>query len=150
MQTINKKARLLMTTCACAAMIACVPVKQDVKEELPKLIKGPEEAPTRTITNFSQALRCMDDLREANVDILTFGQYLQPTAHHYPIDRFWSGESVPFLAYAVGQPANDAGLWRLADIANHAAAPQRGQRAVRGDGRQRVVAGRPQRAFAEV
>ena len=26
----------------------------------------------------------MDDLRAANVDIVTFGQYLQPTAHHYP------------------------------------------------------------------
>ncbi len=29
----------------------------------------------------------MDDLRAAGVDILTFGQYLQPTANHYPIDR---------------------------------------------------------------
>ena len=34
--------------------------------------------------------QCMDDLREANVDILTFGQYLQPTANHYPIDRYVS------------------------------------------------------------
>ena len=31
---------------------------------------------------------CMDDLRAAQVDILTFGQYLQPTANHYPIDRY--------------------------------------------------------------
>ncbi|MCB1701243.1 MAG: lipoyl synthase, partial [Halioglobus sp.] len=30
----------------------------------------------------------MDDLRAAGVDILTFGQYLQPTANHYPIDRW--------------------------------------------------------------
>ncbi len=30
----------------------------------------------------------MDDLRAAGVDILTFGQYLQPTANHYPIDRY--------------------------------------------------------------
>ena len=28
------------------------------------------------------------DLRSAGVDILTFGQYLQPTAHHYPIARW--------------------------------------------------------------
>ena len=34
----------------------------------------------------------MDDLRTANVDILTFGQYLQPTAHHYPIDRYVTPE----------------------------------------------------------
>jgi len=32
----------------------------------------------------------MDDLRAANVDILTLGQYLQPTANHYPIDRYVS------------------------------------------------------------
>ena len=30
----------------------------------------------------------MDDLRAAGVDILTFGQYLQPTANHYPIQRY--------------------------------------------------------------
>jgi lipoic acid synthetase len=34
--------------------------------------------------------QCMDDLREANVDILTLGQYLQPTANHYPIVRYVS------------------------------------------------------------
>ena len=33
---------------------------------------------------------CMDDLRAARVDILTFGQYLQPTANHYPIERYVS------------------------------------------------------------
>lgn len=35
-----------------------------------------------------EILECMDDLRAAQVDILTFGQYLQPTANHYPIDRY--------------------------------------------------------------
>ncbi|QFT75300.1 lipoyl synthase [Ruegeria sp. THAF33] len=34
----------------------------------------------------------MDDLRAANVDFLTVGQYLQPTPKHHPIDRFWSPE----------------------------------------------------------
>ena len=34
----------------------------------------------------------MDDLRAAKVDILTFGQYLQPTAHHHPIDRYVTPE----------------------------------------------------------
>ena len=31
---------------------------------------------------------CMDDLRAAAVDILTLGQYLQPTAHHLPVARY--------------------------------------------------------------
>ena len=30
----------------------------------------------------------MDDLRSAEVDFLTIGQYLQPTLKHHPIDRF--------------------------------------------------------------
>lgn len=46
----------------CTSVIGCTPVKEDVKEELPKLLKGPAEAPRRTITNFSNALRCMDAL----------------------------------------------------------------------------------------
>jgi len=37
-----------------------------------------------------EILQCMDDLRAANVDILTLGQYLQPTANHCPIDRYVS------------------------------------------------------------
>lgn len=32
----------------------------------------------------------MDDLRVAQVDFLTIGQYLQPTPKHHPIDRFWT------------------------------------------------------------
>lgn len=47
---------------ACVTIVGCAPVKEDVKEELPKLIKGPAEAPRRTITNFSYALRCMDKM----------------------------------------------------------------------------------------
>jgi lipoic acid synthetase len=31
---------------------------------------------------------CMDDCRRHNVDVLTMGQYLQPTRHHYPIARY--------------------------------------------------------------
>jgi lipoic acid synthetase len=30
----------------------------------------------------------MDDLRAANVDFLTIGQYLQPTARHYPVKEY--------------------------------------------------------------
>jgi lipoic acid synthetase len=32
--------------------------------------------------------QCMRDLRAAGVDVLTLGQYLRPTAHHLPVERF--------------------------------------------------------------
>jgi lipoic acid synthetase len=35
-----------------------------------------------------EILEAMDDLRAANVDILTFGQYLRPTPNHLPVERF--------------------------------------------------------------
>lgn len=41
---------------------------------------------------LSDVRQVMDDLRAANVDFLTVGQYLQPTPKHHPIDRFWSPE----------------------------------------------------------
>ena len=40
----------------------------------------------------------MDDLRSADVDFLTIGQYLQPTPKHHPIDRFWNPEEFGDLA----------------------------------------------------
>ena len=30
----------------------------------------------------------LDDLRAHNVDMLTLGQYLQPSRHHYPVKRY--------------------------------------------------------------
>lgn len=39
-----------------------------------------------------EILATMDDLRSAQVDILTLGQYLQPTANHCPIARYVSPE----------------------------------------------------------
>ncbi len=40
----------------------------------------------------NEVLQVMDDLRSADVDFLTIGQYLQPTPKHAPIDRFVSPE----------------------------------------------------------
>ena len=34
-------------------------------------------------------LQVMDDMRAADVDFITIGQYLQPTRRHAAIDRFW-------------------------------------------------------------
>jgi lipoic acid synthetase len=35
-----------------------------------------------------EVLQVMDDMRAADVDFLTIGQYLQPTPRHAPVDRF--------------------------------------------------------------
>ncbi|MEH6582947.1 MAG: lipoyl synthase [Halioglobus sp.] len=40
----------------------------------------------------NEIIEAMDDLRAAKVDILTFGQYLQPTANHLPIERYVTPE----------------------------------------------------------
>ena len=39
----------------------------------------------------------MDDLRAIGVDIVTFGQYLRPTMHHLPVDRFVTPEEFQAL-----------------------------------------------------
>ncbi|MBN8827582.1 MAG: lipoyl synthase [Sphingobacteriia bacterium] len=43
-----------------------------------------------------EVLQVMDDLRAAEVDFLTIGQYLQPTPKHAPIDRFVSPEEFKY------------------------------------------------------
>ncbi|HTW70521.1 MAG TPA: lipoyl synthase, partial [Acetobacteraceae bacterium] len=45
-----------------------------------------------------EVMQVMDDLRVADVDFLTIGQYLQPTAKHAAIDRFVTPED--FADYA--------------------------------------------------
>jgi lipoic acid synthetase len=42
--------------------------------------------------NVDEVLEVMRDLRELGVDILTIGQYLQPTKNHIPIDRYYTPE----------------------------------------------------------
>lgn len=37
---------------------------------------------------MDEILQAMDDMRSVNVDILTLGQYLQPTKHHLPVERY--------------------------------------------------------------
>ena len=53
-----------------------------------------------------QVAGVMDDLRAANVDFLTIGQYLQPTRKHAAIDRFVTPEE--FDAY--GRAAHEKGF----------------------------------------
>jgi lipoyl synthase len=40
--------------------------------------------------NKDEILQVMDDLKSADVDFLTIGQYLQPSVKHHPLDRYYS------------------------------------------------------------
>jgi lipoic acid synthetase len=53
----------------------------------------------------NEVLQLMDDLRSADVDFLTIGQYLQPTRKHHPVVRFVPPDefsSYETIAYAKG------------------------------------------------
>jgi lipoic acid synthetase len=53
----------------------------------------------------NEVLQVMDDLRAADVDFLTIGQYLQPTRKHHPVIRFIPPEefkALATIAYAKG------------------------------------------------
>jgi lipoyl synthase len=39
-----------------------------------------------------EIIQVMDDLRSAKVDFITIGQYLQPSAKHHPLDRYYHPE----------------------------------------------------------
>ena len=45
-----------------------------------------------------EVMQVMDDMRSADIDFITIGQYLQPTRKHAPIDRFVTPEE--FQSYA--------------------------------------------------
>jgi len=40
--------------------------------------------------NKDEIIQVMDDLRSAEVDFLTIGQYLQPSIKHHPLDRYYN------------------------------------------------------------
>ena len=42
--------------------------------------------------NKEEILQVMDDLRSAEVDFLTIGQYLQPSVKHHPLHRYYKPE----------------------------------------------------------
>ena len=43
----------------------------------------------------------MRDMRDNNVEMLTLGQYLQPTRHHLPVERYVTPEEFDEL-YKIG------------------------------------------------
>jgi lipoic acid synthetase len=49
----------------------------------------------------AEVVAAMADLRGVGVDIVTLGQYLRPTTHHLPVDRWWTPAEFDRLA-AIG------------------------------------------------
>jgi lipoic acid synthetase len=59
-----------------------------------------------------EVIQVMEDLREHMVDMVTLGQYLQPSRHHLAVEKYWSpdefeefriiGESLGFDNVASG------------------------------------------------
>lgn len=49
---------------------------------------------------MDQVLETMRDLRNHDVDMITIGQYLQPTAHHHPVVRYWTPDEFEALRVA--------------------------------------------------
>ncbi len=65
-----------------------------------EVIRRAKEAGLRTKSGLmlglgetkEEVIELMEDLRKNNCDILTIGQYLQPTKLHLPVEKFWTPE----------------------------------------------------------
>ena len=49
--------------------------------------------------NKYEIIQVIDDLRSAEVDFLTSGQYLQPLIKHHPLDRYYANEELDELKH---------------------------------------------------
>jgi lipoic acid synthetase len=47
---------------------------------------------------LEQVKDTLNDLRAHAVDMITIGQYLQPTPHHHPVLRYWTPDEFKALA----------------------------------------------------
>ncbi|MEJ5172983.1 MAG: lipoyl synthase, partial [Hydrogenothermaceae bacterium] len=47
--------------------------------------------------SFEEILELFNDLKEANVDIITIGQYLQPSKNHLSVEKYYSDEEFDIL-----------------------------------------------------
>lgn len=50
-----------------------------------------------------EVLQVLDDMREADIDILTIGQYLRPSPNHHPVMKYWTPEEFEELKYLAGK-----------------------------------------------
>jgi len=75
-----------------------------------------------------ELLRTLDDLREHDVDMLTVGQYLQPSVNHLPVDRFvHPDEFAEYTAYAESIGFSHAACGPLVRSSYHADKQARGE-----------------------
>lgn len=58
----------------------------------------------------AEVIETLKDLRAHDCDMLTLGQYLQPSRHHLPVERFWE----PAEFDALGEVARDLGFKNVA------------------------------------
>ncbi|GLQ95718.1 lipoyl synthase [Dyella mobilis] len=49
---------------------------------------------------YEQVIETMQDLRAHDVEMITIGQYLQPTPHHHPVVRYWTPDEFEALRVA--------------------------------------------------
>ena len=59
-----------------------------------------------------EVIHVMEDLRAHGVEMITLGQYLQPSLHHLPVARYWTPEEFDDLgrcAKAMGFKSAAAG-----------------------------------------
>ena len=75
-----------------------------------------------------ELLRTLDDLREHDVDMLTVGQYLQPSTNHLPVERFvHPDEFAEYTAYAESIGFTQAACGPLVRSSYHADKQARGE-----------------------
>ena len=75
-----------------------------------------------------ELLRTLDDLREHDVEMLTVGQYLQPSVNHLPVERFvHPDEFAEYTAYAESIGFTQAACGPLVRSSYHADKPARGE-----------------------
>ena len=58
-------------------------------EKYPEFVPFCLDAHVYERNNKDELIQVMDDLRSAEVDFLTIGQYLQPSVKHHPLERYY-------------------------------------------------------------
>jgi lipoic acid synthetase len=53
--------------------------------------------------NWDQVVEALKDLRAHQVDMVTIGQYLQPSTHHHPVLRYWTPDEFKALEVLGGE-----------------------------------------------
>ncbi len=80
--------RLYTTVRPGARYFASLELLKNAKKESPKVFTK-SGIMVGLGENFEEIVQVMDDLRSADVDFITIGQYLQPSTKHHPLHRYY-------------------------------------------------------------